>query len=125
MRVSEAMKTFLEVLGSIVLVVIPTLLIYGQLAGVTYFWTAQFLWSAVLAVGWVLVSFGYYHQGWLIHKRGSSKGVSLVLPAAVFCVQCVLFVKGIYYGDWSLIWGAVVVNTGVLFNLYQILRHPR
>ncbi len=118
-------KTLLEIILSAALVFIPTLIIYSQLAGFSSFWNAQFIWSAALAVCWALVAFGYYHQGWLIHKRGSARGVSAILPITVFFVQCILFVKGIYYKDWSLVWGAVVVNSGVFFSLYQILRHPR
>jgi len=76
----------------------------------------------MLALGWVIVSLGYYHQGWLVHKSKSAEHVSIVLPVAVFMVQCILFVKGIYYKDWSLILGAVMVNSGVVFSLYQIIK---
>ena len=73
-----------------------------------------------MVVCWGIVAVGYYHQGWLIHLRKSSQGVSAFLPIAVFLVQCILFVKGIYYHDWALIFGAVTVNSGVVFDLYQI-----
>ncbi len=79
-------------------------------------------WSVILAFGWIVVSLGYYHQGWLVHKSKSAEHVSVVLPIAVFLVQCILFVKGIYYHDWSLILGAIMVNSGVIFSLYQIVR---
>ncbi len=77
----------------------------------------------MLAIGWVIVSAGYFHQGWLVRKDGSSDHVSILLPSVVFLVQCVLFVKGVYYADWSLIAGAIMVNTGVLFSLYNIFKH--
>lgn len=72
--------------------------------------------------GWVIVSLGYFHQGWLVHSGKNAEHVSIVLPVAVFSVQCILFVKGIFYGDWSLIYGAVIVNSGVVFSLYQIIK---
>ena len=93
-----------------------------RLAPQTLFWNAQSIWSALLIVGWVIVALGYYHQGWMVQKSKSSKNVSIVLPVAVFVVQCVLFVKGIYYSDRSLIIGALLVNSGVVFSVYQILK---
>ena len=103
-------------------VCISTIVVYWRLAGFSVFWDSQFLWSAGLAIGWVIVSLGYYHQGWIVHTSKSAEHVSIVLPMAVFVVQCILFVKGIYYNDWSLIVGAVMVNSGVIFSLYQILK---
>ena len=115
-------KLFWEILGSAVFVSFATLFLYGRLSGIVLFWDAQFLWSMVLAVGWVIVSLGYYHQGHMVHVNKSAANVSIVLPIAVFIVQCVLFIKGIFYNDWSLITGAVMVNSGVIFNLYQIIK---
>ncbi len=115
-------KLFPEILFSAVFVFGATFIVYNILKGISPFWNTQFVWSVVLAVGWVIVAAGYYHQGWLVHAKKSSANVSVVLPIAVFFIQCVLFVKGIYYQDWSLVWGAVVVNSGVVFSLYQIMR---
>ncbi len=115
-------KIYLEISLCILFVAISTFFLYGSLVGFDVFWNAQFLWSSVLAVGWVIVSLGYYHQGWMVHQNKSAKNVSTVLPIAVFIVQCILFIKGIYYSDWSLISGAVMVNSGVVFNLYQIFK---
>ncbi len=113
-------KLFLEIFFSLVFVLGATLLVYGQLVGVENFWNAQNIWSVVLALGWIIVALGYYHQGYIVHKSKSASHVSIVLPIAVFVVQCVLFVKGIYYKDWALIFGALLVNSGVIFSLYQI-----
>ncbi|MDQ5949628.1 MAG: hypothetical protein QG669_511 [Patescibacteria group bacterium] len=115
-------KLYFEVAGVVVIVVFLTLTFYGNLIQVTSFWNSQFLWSSVLSIGWIVVALGYYNQGWIIHENKSSKNVSVVLPVAVLIVQCVLFIKGIFYHDWSLIAGAVMVNSGVLFNLYQIYK---
>lgn len=103
-------------------VAFSTVFIFGRLAMFPNFWNSQVFWSSVLALGWVIVSLGYYHQGWIVHTSKSSEHVSIVLPIAVFVVQCILFVKGIFYDDWSLITGAVMVNSGVVFNLYQIIK---
>lgn len=118
-------KLLLEFFLSAVFVFGSTYVFYSILAGIPPFWDAQFFWSIVLALGWVIVAAGYYHQGWLVHTKKSSANVSIVLPIAVFFIQCILFVKGIYYQDWSLVWGAVVVNSGVVFSLYQIVRSRR
>lgn len=115
-------KIILEILASAIIVLVPTLFVYKKLAGIESFWNAQFLWSAGLAFGWVVVAAGYYHQGWLVKSLKKSKDVSIVLPIAVFFVQCILFVKGIYYRDWSLVWGALMVNSGVIFSLSQIIK---
>jgi len=115
-------KTLIEVLGATLAVLIPTAVIVSYLIGIETFWSAQTVWSIILAFGWAIVAGGYFHQGWLVHESSDPSDVSIILPSAVFVVQCVLFVKGIYYGDWSLVWGALVVNSGVFFNLYQILR---
>lgn len=118
-------KIYWELLGTVIFVVGGTVFAYGRLAGVGNFWKEQQFWSVALIVCWVIVAFGYYHQGWKIHHDHSAAHVSIVLPMAVFVVQCILFVKGIYYRDWSLIAGAVLVNSGVVFSIYQILRAKR
>lgn len=118
-------KLLFEITVSVLLVIIPTAGVFWYLKGVPSFWNVQDIWSVVLGLGWVVVSVGYFHQGWLVRSGTPAKDVSLVLPSAVFVVQCVLFVKGIYYDDWSLIWGALVVNSGVFFSVYHILRARR
>ncbi|HXF44414.1 MAG TPA: hypothetical protein VNK70_03055 [Candidatus Paceibacterota bacterium] len=118
-------KVVIEIILSIAAVLVPTFLIYGELAGFDGFWDAQNLWSVALITLWTIVALGYYHQGWLVHKKQKADEVSIVLPLAVFFVQCVLFVKGIYYGDWSLAGGALIVNSGVFFSLYNILKVRR
>lgn len=115
-------KLFWEVFLSALFVAAATVVVYGRLAGDTRFWNAQMVWSIILAAGWMIVATGYYHQGWMVRTCKSSTHVSVVLPSAVFIVQCVLFVKGIFYNDWSLIAGALLVNSGVVFNLYQIYK---
>ncbi len=115
-------KLYVEILASTLFVALSTLFVYNQLATFSLFWDSQTLWNVALSVGWVIVSLGYFNQGWLVRESKSAKQVSIVLPSAVFVVQCILFVKGIYYHDWSLITGAVMVNSGVVFSLYQILK---
>jgi hypothetical protein len=118
-------KLIVEVLVSIIFVFGSTYFVYTYLANTGSFWNTQSFWSIGLALGWIVVAAGYYHQGWLVRTRNKADDVSIFLPIAVFLVQCVLFVKGIYYNDWSLIWGALVVNSGVIFSLSQILRIRR
>ena len=126
MRYTKGMKkVHWEILASIIFVFGSTYLVYGQLANISSFWDAQALWSLALIAGWMVVSAGYFHQGWMVHKGNSAAHVSLVLPSAVFLVQCILFVKGIYFDDWSLIFGALIVNSGVVFSIYQILQAKR
>ena len=110
-------KLYVEALGIAIFVLGATYIVYGLLAGFPAFWSSQVFWSTVLSIGWVVVAFGYYHQGSLVRQSKSSEHVSVILPAVVFLVQCVLFVKGIYYKDWSLVAGALMVNSGVLFSL--------
>ncbi len=110
----------LEVLLSASIVIVPTAFAYERLAPVTSFWESQSVWSLILGFCWLIVAAGYYHQGWLVYEHQNTKNVSAVLPIAVFFVQCILFVKGIYYKDWSLVIGAVVVNSGVVFSLTQM-----
>ena len=115
-------KIIIEILVSATLVFVPTFFIYRQLAPITSFWDAQLAWSVALVICWIIVAAGYYHQGWLVRKERRAGSVSVVLPIAVFFVQCILFVKGVYYKDWSLVIGAVLVNSGVLFCLYNIVQ---
>lgn len=118
-------KIVIEVLACALFVLLGTLLAYGGLEGLMNFWSAQNIWSTLLMFGWVIVASGYYHQGWLVHKGHTAAHVSAVLPSAVFVVQCILFIKGVYFDDWSLIFGAIVVNSGVVFSLYQIFKAKR
>ena len=113
-------KFFLEIILVAVFVIGGTLIIYHYLAGIAGFWNAQIFWSLVLLICWIVVAFGYCRQGWLVRKAKSASHVSVLLPIVVFVVQCILFVKGIYYNDFALIDGAVLVNCGVVFDLYQI-----
>lgn len=115
-------KLAFQVLISLLFVFVSTFFVYQNLESITRFWNAQFAWSVALIVCWIIVAGGYYHQGWIIRNRRGARDVSIVLPIAVFCVQCILFVKGIFYNDWSLILGALLVNSGVLFSLYHILK---
>jgi hypothetical protein len=116
------MKRILEIIFAFAFVILGTALVYGKLSSSPSFWNEQSTWSFLLIVCWFLVACGYFHQGWMVRSAKSSSHVSIVLPITVFFVQCILFVKGVSYNDWSLIAGAVVVNSGVLFNLYQIIR---
>ncbi|MBI2454239.1 MAG: hypothetical protein HYV54_01555 [Parcubacteria group bacterium] len=118
-------KVLWEIAISLAIVLIPTFFIYRRLAGTESFWNAQFLWSVGLITCWIIVASGYYHQGWLVRSKRRADDVSVVLPIAVFFVQCILFVKGIYYRDWSLVGGALLVNSGVVFSLSQIIRVRR
>lgn len=118
-------KLILEVVGSAALVLIPTYFVYKQLAPLPEFWNSQFAWSIALIICWMIVASGYYHQGWLVHKKHHADDVSIILPIAVFFVQCILFVKGIYYQDISLIIGAILVNSGVFFSLYHIAKNKK
>ncbi len=111
-----------EVLLGFAFVGSGTFVVYYLLANIGGFWTAQNIWSMVLIVCWMVVASGYWHQGWIIRKAQSATNVSYVLPVAVFVVQCILFIKGIYYDDYSLVTGAVMVNSAVAFNLYQIFK---
>ncbi|MEX2145075.1 MAG: hypothetical protein WD712_01740 [Candidatus Spechtbacterales bacterium] len=84
-------KIIVEIILSAAFVFIPTFFVYTWLAPVNQFWNAQFVWSVALIVCWVIVATGYYHQGWLIRKKQNVGNVSIVLPVAVFFVQCILF----------------------------------
>jgi hypothetical protein len=115
-------RVHFEVFLAIVSVVGGTLFTYHLLSGKPNFWNQQNFWNSVLLICWAVVMMGYFRQGWLVHKAKSSKNISLFLPIVVFFVQCILFVKGIYYHDVALIFGAVMVNSGAIFNAYQIFR---
>jgi hypothetical protein len=114
-----------EILFGAGFVLIGTFVAYRLLSGFGSFWTAQTFWSAVLVACWVVVALGYWRQGSIIHKAKSATHVSLALPSAVFLVQCILFVKGIYYQDIALVIGAVLVNSAVVFDIYQIIKFRR
>lgn len=116
------LRFYFEVIISLLVVTVLTVLTYNRLAGVREFWNAGMFWSYALMLCWIVVAAGYYHQGWLVRKDHTAAHVSLILPIAVFFVQCILFVKGINFHDWSLIGGAVLVNSGVLFSLYHIAK---
>ena len=118
-------KLIPQIILSACIVFIPTTFAYEQLAPITSFWNAQSFWNIVLGFCWTIVAIGYYHQGWLVFKHQNAKNVSMLLPIAVFLVQCILFVKGIFYHDWSLVMGAVLVNSGVTFSLSQIFKVSR
>ena len=115
-------KVHIEIFLSVVFVGASTVFMYDKLVGFNQFWNSQIFWSTLLSFGWLMVSLGYFHQGYLVHHSKNANGVSVILPFVVFFVQCILFVKGVYYSDWSLIVGAIVVNSGVVFNLYNILK---
>jgi len=115
-------RFYFEIVFSLLFVTVATMLIYGKLQQVSVFWKAHMFWSYALMLCWIIVAAGYYHQGWLVRKDHNAAHVSLILPIAVFFVQCILFVKGINFGDWSLVVGAVLVNSGVLFSLYHLMK---
>ncbi len=116
-------KSHLEVFGGILFVAVGTLVAYNLLADVGSFWSAQNLWSTILILCWCVVAGGYWHQGLMVCEAKSSTHVSLLLSCSVFVVQCILFIKGIYYQDISLIIGAMLVNSGIVFNIYQIWKY--
>ncbi len=118
-------KVYWEILFSILFVLSGTFVAYRWLASITFFWNAQQVWSVALIICWMMVAAGYYYQGWMIHHGRGAQNISAVLPSIVFVVQCILFVKGIFFNDWSLISGALVVNSGVVFCLYQIIKKKK
>lgn len=118
-------KIYFEIIVAAALVAIPTLIVYRWLEKIGEFWNAQNFWSITLIICWAVVAYGYYNQGWIVRKARSSTHVSTILPTTVFFVQCILFVKGIFYHDYALIAGAIMVNSGVVFVLYQILRFKK
>lgn len=114
-------RLHLELVFITLFVIGGTSLTYWLLADAFNFWDNQEFWSLALLVCWGVVSLGYYRQGWIVHKAKSATHVSLFLPIVVFIVQCILFIKGIHYHDYALIVGAILVNSGVAFNIYQII----
>lgn len=82
----------------------------------------QLFWSIGLTMCWLIVAYGQYHQGKIVRQQRNCDNVSIRLPFAVFTAQCILLVKGVYYADWSLIAGCLIVNFGVCYNLFQIAR---
>ncbi|MEK7479965.1 MAG: hypothetical protein AAB665_01605, partial [Patescibacteria group bacterium] len=114
-----------EILASVIFVLGGTFLAYGQLSDTAAFWNAQSVWSTALIVSWTLIAAAYYYEGWLIHHGRSQANISAVTPALIFVAQCILFIKGIFFNDWSLVFGALLVNSGVVFCLYQISKRKR
>lgn len=98
---------------------------YWWLAEVAGFWGAQDLWSIALLMGYSILSFEYFRHGWMIHHARTSANISPILTLSVFALQCVLFVKGVYFEDWSLIAGALILNCGIVFTLYQTIKTLR
>jgi len=109
----------------VIFVIGGTFLAYDRLAGTTAFWNAQSVWSTALIVSWTMIAVAYYYEGWLIHHGRSQANISAVTPALIFVAQCILFVKGVFFNDWSLVFGALLVNSGVVFCLYQIGKRKR
>ncbi len=118
-------KVYWEILISIVFVLGSTFLVYNGLAHNVAFWDAQRVWSIGLIIGWSVVAIEYYRQGWMIHHARTSVNVSALLPSTIFVMECILFVKGVFFDDWSLIVSALIVNSGVVFYLYQIVKVKR
>ena len=100
-------------------------LVYSNLEQNTAFWDAQHIWSIGLIIGWSVNSIEYFRQGWILHHAHTSDNISLLLPATYLVMQCILFVKGIFFQDWSIIASALIVNSGVVFYLYQALQAKR
>lgn len=115
-------RLYWEILFGLIFVLGGTFIAYNLLSGIEGFWSAQQTWNLALIVCWIVVAFGYWRQGWIVHKSKSSTHVSILLPSTVFVVQCILFVKGIFYHDFALVTGALLVNSAVVFNLYQLLK---
>lgn len=108
-----------EILASVIFVVGGTALLYVWLSETSGFWNAQRLWSIALIAGYAVVAFEYFRYGWLIHHSRTTANISPFLTLSIFAMQCILFVKGIFFGDWSLVAGTLMVNSGVVFTLYQ------
>ena len=111
-----------EILASIVFVLGGTAFMWSWLSDMPDFWDEQRLWSFALITGYTIVSFEYFRQGWKIHHARSPANISTTLTTTIMLMQCVLFVKGVYFGDWSLIVGALIYNCGVIFLLYQTIK---
>lgn len=118
-------RIYWEIVASIVFVLGGTYVIYGHLAGYVAFWDAQTIWSVVLIICSMVIAGAYYRQGWYVHHTHTSKNISILIPLAVLTTQCLLFIKGIFFNDWSLVTGALIVNSGLVFSLYQIFMMKR
>ena len=118
-------KVYWEVLISITFVLGGTFLAYSWLAHNAFFWNTQQIWSVGLIIGWTVVAAEYFRQGWMIHNARTSINISALLPSTIFVMQCILFFKGVFFQDWSLIISALTVNSGVVFCLYQIMKKKR
>ena len=100
-------------------------LVYINLESNAAFWDAQHIWSIGLIIGWSVYSIEYFRQGWILHHARTSDNISLLLPSTYLVMQCILFVKGVFFNDWSIIASALIVNSGVVFYLYQALQAKR
>ena len=110
---------------SMVLVLGGTYVAYGWLAHSAAFWDAQSIWSIGLIIGWGVVAIEYYRQGWMIHHARTLVNVDALLPSTIFVMECILFVKGVFFDDWSMVVSALIVNSGIAFYLYQIIMIKR
>ncbi len=113
-------KLHLEVALGVAFVAGASFIAYNLLAQNAAFWNSQGFWNGALLACWAVVALSYYRQGAIIRKAKSASHVSILLPFVVFFVQCILFVKGVHYRDYALVIGAVLVNCGVVFEMYQI-----
>ena len=104
-----------EILASVIFVLGGTFLAYGQLSDTAAFWNAQSVWSTALIVSWTLIAAAYYYEGWLIHHGRSQANISAVTLSAHLRRAMHSFIKGIFFNDWSLVFGALLVNSGVVF----------
>ncbi len=118
-------KVYWEILISIVFVLGGTFLVYSWLAHNAAFWDAQRIWSIGLIIGWTVFSVEYFRQGWIIHHARTSANTSVLMPLTYFVMQCILFIKGVFFHDWSLIASALILNSGVVFYLYQTIKLKR
>lgn len=80
------------------------------------------IWSVGLEICWLAVAYGWYAQGKIVQQKGDYSNVSLKLPFIMFSTQCFLLAKGIYYDDWSLISGCILVNTAIVYALIQVTK---
>lgn len=100
-------------------------LLYSNLGNNAAFWDAQSMWSVALILGWAVYSIEYFRQGWIIHHARTSDNISILLPSTYVVMQCILFIKGVFFHDWSIIVSALIVNSGVVFYLYQVIKIKR
>lgn len=115
-------KVHWEILVSVVVVLGGTYLVYNGLAHNAYFWDAQRIWGMGLIVGWTVLSIEYFRQGWIIHHARTSANISVLMPSTYFILQCILFYKGVFFNDWTIIISSLIVNSGVVFYLYQVIK---